>query len=199
MSWVFDPLPPFCADLVVIDPPTTFSLRSVKGEKKSAQAQYKCMSDEEIMALPVGHLVGSNAWLFLWATGPKLDFSMACLKHWGFEFVTEIIWRKVTKNGKPAIGPGYVARTRHEPVLIGKIGSPAYRKALPSEFAGVRREHSRKPEEFYRLIDNHFAPSYMRKLDCFSRATRPGWLSFGDELTKFDTKETLQPTESAAA
>lgn len=186
MSWFFDPLPLFCADLVVVDPPWLYDLRSEKGEAKSAQAQYRCLPDGEIKALPVGHLVGSDSWLFLWATGPKLDFAIKCMEHWGFEFKTHMVWRKVTKNGKPAIGPGYIVRSMHETILIGSIGSPRMRKPLPSEFAGLRRGHSEKPEEFYHLLDNRFAPPNMRRADIFSRRSRPGWLVFGDEAGKFD-------------
>lgn len=187
-EWFFDPLPPFCADLVSMDPPTEYELRSEKGAKKSAQAHYSVMKDAEILDLPVGHLVGPNAWLLLWTNGPKLQFSFACLERWGFVYVTEIAWRKVSKNGKPMMGPGYVARTFHESVLIAKIGAPEYRKPFPSLFDGVRREHSRKPEEYYGHVDR-FAMPYMRKLDCFSREDRDGWIVFGDQTGKFNKTE----------
>lgn len=188
MSWFFEPLAPFCADIIVVDPPTTFTLHSAKGETKSAQAHYRCMTDKEIIDLPVGQLVGMDAWLFLWATGAKLPFSLACLERWGFVYVTELIWRKTTVNGKPAMGPGYVARTLHEPVIVAKIGAPAYHKPMPSMFEGVRREHSRKPDEFYRLIDNRFSCTHQRKLDVFSRQSRLGWMTWGNEAGKFDSK-----------
>ncbi|MBS4016791.1 MAG: hypothetical protein KGZ68_01020 [Dechloromonas sp.] len=186
MTWFFEPLPLFCADLVVMDPPTEFALRSENGVNKSGQGHYAVMTDQEILDMPVGLLVGANSWIFLWSNGPKLEFGFACLKRWGFIYVTELAWRKVSKNGKPMMGPGYVARSKHESVLIGKIGRPRYRKAIDSEFDGVRRQHSRKPEEFYQMIDNRFALPWMRKLDCFARQSRAGWITFGNQRTKFD-------------
>jgi N6-adenosine-specific RNA methylase IME4 len=184
--WPFADLRMFSYDVIVCDPPWLMELRSVKGEGKSPQAQYECMSNEAILQLPVGDLIGSEGWLFLWTSAPKLDLGFDCLKRWGFTYTSRLSWLKITaKNRKRRMGPGYVVRTFHEDILIGKIGEPRLRKALPSLFDGVAREHSRKPDEFYDLIDKFAAPG-ARKLDLFSRQTRPGWTSYGDERTKFD-------------
>ena len=180
----FDPLPPFCADLIVCDPPWQFALRSPKGEPKSAQAQYACMNAAAIRALPVDQLAGRDCWLFLWVTAPLLDLGFACLKGWGFAYKTFLVWRKVTRNGKPAIGTGYVVRGMAELVLVGCFGAPHYAKALDGLFDGVRRKHSRKPDEFYARLER-FAP-HARKIDLFARETRPGWTSWGDEVGRFD-------------
>ncbi len=45
------------------------------------------------------------------------------------------------------------------------------------------REHSRKPDEFYALVDSLCIG---RKLDYFSREARPGWEQYGDEPGKFE-------------
>lgn len=192
MTWPFAPLLPFSQDLLVVDPPAPFETYSAAGQGKSPQAQYECMSLQAIKALPVGDLVGVNSWCFLWATAPLLPFGIECLNAWGFDYRSYLVWEKVFASGKPAIGPGYIVRTQCEICLIGAIGSPRYRSALPSSFKGIRREHSRKPEEFYRLIDERFAPEHMRRADIFSRQARPGWTSFGNEVGKF------RPTTEAA-
>lgn len=181
--WPFDPLPLFGFDVVTIDPPWEFSLYSAKGEGKSAQAHYDCMSLADIQALPVGQLVGADAWLFLWATAPLLPEAIATMRAWGFVYVTRLTWRKVTKNGKVRMGPGYVARTCDETILVGRIGRPTITRALPSIFDGVARQHSRKPEEFFRLIEA-FAPKAGR-VDVFGRQQRPGWTVWGNEASKF--------------
>lgn len=183
-AWPFGSLRPFGYDLLVVDPPWLFELHSGAGEGKSAQAQYACMAQSDIDRLPIGHLVGVDSWLFLWATAPKLHDAFATMHAWGFEYKTRIAWRKTTARGKVRMGPGYIVRSMHEDVLIGSIGSPVYAKALPSIFDGLAREHSRKPDEFFRLIEQ-FAPA-ARRADVFSRETRPGWDSFGDEAGKFD-------------
>ena len=189
-AWPFSPLLPFCADLICIDPPWLFDLRSEKGEEKSAQSQYECMTDDQILALPVGDLVSTPAWIFLWVTAPKLPLGIECLTRWGFEYKTNIVWRKIYESGADAMGTGYIARSMHEICLIGATGRPDREKAIVSVvetmFDGVRREHSRKPEEFYRLIDEVFAPKHYRRVDIFARQSRPGWEAWGNESSKFD-------------
>lgn len=180
----FAPLYPFCADLIVIDPPWEYELFSAKGQAKSAQAHYDCMPDDEIRSMPVLQLASRDCWIFLWATAPKLDFCVGVMRHWGFRYVSFTCWRKVTRNGKRAIGPGYIVRSEAEIVLIGAIGEPARTKPLDGIFDGERREHSRKPETFYERVER-FAPR-ARKVDIFGRQSRPGWLVWGKEATKFD-------------
>ena len=177
-------LPLFEFDVVVADPPWLYALRSPKGEKKSAQRQYDCMPLADIKAMRVGEHVRDSAWLFLWATAPMLPAAINVMEAWGFTYKSRLAWRKTTRHGNVRVGPGYVVRTMHEDVLVGAIGKPCYTRALPSIFDGLAREHSRKPDEFYSLIES-FAPSANR-LDLFTRESRLGWTSFGNEATKFD-------------
>ena len=181
---IFADLPLFGFDVISCDPPWTFVLRSAAGEAKSAQAQYACMPLADIKAMPIGHLVGANSWLFLWATAPMLPHALEVMAAWGFTYRTRLAWRKLTPAGKPRLGTGYVVRTLHEDILVGAIGSPTYARALPSLFDGVAREHSRKPDEFFALIEA-FAPG-ARRLDLFSREKRLGWTGWGAESAKFD-------------
>lgn len=185
MSWPFGNLRMFGYDVIVADPPWTFDLYSEAGAGKSAMKHYDCMSLDAIKALPVGHLVRGDCLLLLWtcgwamATGQALDVCRA----WDFEPVTEIIWRKTTAAGKVRMGPGYRARTMHEPILMAKIGSPVH-SPYPSLFDGIAREHSRKPEEFYALVEKH-GPSASRA-DLFARTRRPGWDAWGNEVDRFE-------------
>ena len=186
-NFAFAPLEPHAYGAIVIDPPGLFKIRSAKGEGKSPQAQYPCMADEEILRLPVRELAGDDCWLFLWTMAPKLDFAFACLDAWGFAYISRLGWRKLTINGKPRMGPGYVVRTLHEDVLIAKVGKPRRRRALPSIIDGVAREHSRKPDAFYDHCDR-FLPLGARRCDVFSRESRPGWETWGNEAGKFDAR-----------
>jgi MT-A70 len=93
-------------------------------------------------------------------------------------------WRKVTRNGKVRMGCGFWARTMHEPVLLGTVGKPP-KFTLPSCFDGIAREHSRKPDEFYRMITER-TPD-LRRADLFAREKREGWDAWGDEFEKFSS------------
>lgn len=188
MTWGWGPLRMFGYDVIVADPPWRFDLYNEEtGCEKGAAAHYETMPIEDIQALRVGDLARGDALLFLWATAPMLPQAIETMRLWGFAYVSEMVWRKVTKNGKPAMGPGYRVRTLHEPILIGKIGNPQH-PALPSIFDGIRREHSRKPEEFYRLVDER-VPVRAGRCDLFSRQRRKGWNTWGREVDKFVAAE----------
>jgi N6-adenosine-specific RNA methylase IME4 len=88
------------------------------------------------------------------------------------------------KNAKVRVGTGYRVRCCHEPVLPAIFGGRQQHKAFPSIFDGLAREHSRKPDEFYRLVLNR-TPG-LDRCDLFSRETKPGFNGWGDEHGKFD-------------
>ena len=117
-------------------------------------------------------------------TSPQIVHALGVMRMWGFTYKTMLIWRKTTAGGRVRWGTGYVARTLHEPVLLGTIGKPKLTSAFPSLFDGLARGHSRKPESFYELVRKHTAG--LRRADLFSRETRHGFESWGDESTKFD-------------
>lgn len=185
MTWPFGSLRMFSYDVIVCDPPTEFVLYSEAGNKKSASAQYDTMPWNEIASLPVGQLGRANSILLLWACAPTLPKSLELMKAWGAKYKTELIWRKVTKNGKPRMGPGYRARGLHEPVLLGVFGDERQIHApFPSLFDGIAREHSRKPDKFYSMVAEKTPNAF--RCDLFSRQTHPGFDGWGKEHGKFD-------------
>lgn len=181
---VFETLAPLSYDLIMADPPWRFQNYSVKGERKGAAAQYRCMSIEEIKALPVSQLGRPDCLLWLWATNPMLDAAFDVMRAWGFRFKTAGHWVKRTKNGCLGFGPGYIFRVAGEPYLIGTLGSPKTTRSCRSIVEGLVREHSRKPEEAYALAEKLIPGA--RRADLFSRQSRPGWDSWGLEAGKFD-------------
>lgn len=185
MNWPFDPLKMFGYDVIEADPPTEFTLYSEAGNKKSASAHYDTMTWGDLAAMPVGHLAKANAILLLWACAPTLPQSLDLMKRWGALYKTELIWRKVTKNGKPRMGPGYRARGLHEIVLVGVFGDEMQiHEPFPSLFDGVAREHSRKPNEFYDMVMKKTLG--LSRCSLFSRESRPGFAGWGNEHGKFD-------------
>mgnify|MGYP001612675063 CR=1 FL=1 len=185
-NWPFEPLSHFGFDVIVADPPWLFELYSEEGEEKSAAAHYSLMSIDKIKALPVGHLARADCLLLLWTTGWAMATgqAQAVSVAWGFKPITEIVWRKTTTAGKVRMGPGYRARTMHEPILLCTLGKPIH-KPFPSLFDGVAREHSRKPEEFYDMV-LRCTENALRRADLFSRATHDGFSGWGNEHGKFD-------------
>jgi len=174
---------PLSYDVIVSDPPWPFDLYSSKGAKKSASEHYPVMTVAAIAALNVAHIAQRDCILLLWATAPRLPDAFAVMAAWGFAYKTNLVWRKTTANGKVRMGTGYWARTMHEQILVGTLGRPSKFSAFPSLFDGVAREHSRKPEEFYGLVEKHTVG--MRRIELFSRTPREGWDTWGLEARKF--------------
>lgn len=195
----FEDIPLFHYDLIMADPPWLFKLRSEKGEKKSAQAQYDCMLIDDIRKMRVGDLAASTGCiLWLWCTNPMLPEGISTLEAWNFKFITAGSWAKKTPDrikkktgcvipGKYRWGGGYVLRSTNEPYLIGRIGDVRTSNRTPGGFDGVAREHSRKPEKCYALAEQMIVgKTDIRRLDLFSRTPREGWDTFGLEADKFD-------------
>ncbi len=193
-GWPFTPLRMFGYDVVMADPAWPWEAYGPGGYAKSPEAAYRTMSWDEIEALPVGQLVGAGGVLWLWCTWPLISRQAAILQAWGFKLKTGGAWAKRTRSGKLRWGPGYLIRSVCEPFLIGSIGD-AHRirgrrhvnlieTVSDALVDGLAREHSRKPEEAYRLLEA-LTPD-ARRADLFSRQTRPGWDGWGDEVGKFD-------------
>lgn len=184
MTWPFDPLLPLSYELLVVDPPWRFRTWSETNQAKSPSRHYDLMPTADIKELPVRDLAQKDCLLMLWSTGAMQEAGFEVMKAWGFTYKSQMVWRKVTVNGKVRVGTGYWTRSMHEVVLIGCIGKPRKFSAFPSIFDGVAREHSRKPEEFYALVEKH--TSGLRRADLFARTQRPGYDAWGHEITKFD-------------
>lgn len=186
--WPFGDMRPLSFDFVMADPPWSFDNFSAKGEAKNAKAQYSCMDLAAIKALPVGQLAARDCVLWLWATNPMLPEAIETLRAWGFTFKTAGHWSKKTANGKQAFGTGYILRCAGEPFLIGTMGNPTCARNVRSVIEGPIREHSRKPDEAYAAAEA-MMPNAMNRADIFSRQTRPGWVSWGNETEKFTEME----------
>lgn len=189
MSWPFGNLQMFGYTIVVADPPWEFELRSEKGNEKAASAQYETMQLADIKALPVSNLVRQHSLLLLWTTGWAIATGQAqeVARAWGAEPVTELVWIKRTVNGKNRVGPGYRARTMHEPILLAKWGNPRH-GAFPSSFDGLARRHSEKPDEFYDLVKRKTLGHF--RCDLFSAGIdRPGFDGWGEDHRLPDRKK----------
>jgi N6-adenosine-specific RNA methylase IME4 len=196
MTWPFGTLRPLSYDLLVVDPPWDFENYSDKGTKKGADPHYRVMSLSDIQALPVSQLARGDCLLLLWATGAMLPKCIETAQAWGFTYKTELIWRKLWPSGKPRMGTGYRARSFHEPLILATMGSPKH-KPFPSLFDGVSRQHSRKPDEFFEIIER-CCSGLVNRAELFSREERPGWDVWGDQSGKFNQNVNLPPSRKSA-
>lgn len=194
MDWPFGALPENAYGLILADPPWKFLTRSARGEGKSACRHYPTMTRAELYALPVWRLAAPNAALCMWFTSTSLPLALDLMKHWGFDYKSLGFWAKRSRSWTPAepdpkwaFGTGYWAADCAEGYLWGARGRPLiHRGSERNLIEAARREHSEKPEEIYGKCERMFPAT--RKLDLFSRQTRPGWDAWGDEAGKFDER-----------
>jgi N6-adenosine-specific RNA methylase IME4 len=184
VTWPFGELREFTFGAILADPPWYFKNFSAKGEEKNPVAHYQCMELADIKRLPVGHLADKDCGLLMWATAPMLPDAIETMKAWGFRFVTAGAWAKESKTGdKIAFGTGYVLRSAAEFFLIGTNGRPPVgNHAVRNLIQAPVREHSRKPDEQYKIVEDLWRGPY---LELFARQQRAGWSSWGNQADKF--------------
>lgn len=171
-------------ELIMADPPWRFTTWSSKGRGRSADRHYDTMTLQDIASLPVTELAAPNCLLWLWGTHPMWPQAKAVMDAWGFQYKTHGVWVKRTARGRLGFGTGYILRSASEPFLIGTLGKPKNARTVRTVIEGLLREHSRKPDEAYNAAEALMP--HARRLELFSRETRPGWDAWGHEAGKFD-------------
>jgi N6-adenosine-specific RNA methylase IME4 len=172
---------------ILADPPWQFDNKTGKmAPEHKRLARYGTMKLDEIMALPVADLCAPTAHLYLWCPNALLPDGLAVMKAWGFAYKSNIVWHKVRKDGgSDGRGVGFYFRNVTELLLFAVKGKNA-RTLAPGRrqvnfIATRKREHSRKPDEQYALIE---ACSPGPFLELFARGTRHGWSSWGHQANE---------------
>lgn len=168
---------------VLADPPWRFTNRTGKMAPEHRRlSRYSTMGLGEIMDLPVSQMVLPRAHLYLWVPNALLSEGLEVMRRWGFRYVSNIIWYKVRKDGGPdGRGVGFYFRNVTEVVLFGVKGS--MRTLSPGRtqtnvIVSRKREHSRKPDEQYKIIEQCSPGPF---LEMFARHPREGWVQWGDQ------------------
>lgn len=167
---------------LLADPPWQFINRTGKIAPEHRRLnRYGTMTVQQICALPVAKAVEPTAHLYLWVPNALLPEGLQVLKAWGFDYKSNVIWHKLRKDGgSDGRGVGFYFRNVTEILLFGVRGKNARTRALGRtqvNYIGTRkREHSRKPDEQYPLIEGCSPGPY---LELFARGARPGWTVWG--------------------
>lgn len=168
---------------ILADPPWRFANRTGKVAPEHKRLdRYGTMELDEIKNLPVGDVTAKNAHLYLWVPNALLPEGIDVMKAWGFRYVSNVIWAKRRKDGGPdGRGVGFYFRNVTEPILFGVRGSMrtlAPARSTVNMIETRKREHSRKPDEQYDLIESCSPGPY---LEMFARYAREGWTAWGNE------------------
>jgi N6-adenosine-specific RNA methylase IME4 len=168
---------------VLADPPWRFANRTGKmAPEHNRLMRYETMSLDEIIDLPVSRLSKESAHLYLWVPNALIADGLRVMEAWGFEYKTNLVWYKIRKDGGPdGRGVGFYFRNVTELVLFGVRGrlrtlDPG--RTQVNVIPARKREHSRKPDELYEIIEECSPGPY---LEMFARFPRAGWHQWGDE------------------
>ena len=178
----------FCAGqkfkTIVADPPWQFQNRTGKMAPEHKRLnRYSTMKLEEIKALPVCDVAEEKSHLYLWVPNALLPEGLEVMKAWGFEYKANIVWEKVRKDGEPdGRGVGFYFRNVTELLLFG-IRGKSNRTLAPARsqvnlLRTMKREHSRKPDEIFPIIEACSPGPY---LELFARGVRQGWTLWGNQ------------------
>ena len=161
-------------DVLVVDPPWEYN-RTYDPDGSRIANPYPSMSLDEIKNINLPS--SKNSVLWLWSTHAYLYEAKDILEHWGFEYKATLVWNK------DKMGMGNWLRMQCEFCLLGIKGKPIYNNTKYRDIITEKgREHSRKPDCFYDMVNDICLGS---KLDYFSREQRSGWYNYGNEINKF--------------
>jgi N6-adenosine-specific RNA methylase IME4 len=169
---------------IMADPPWRFqnSTGKVAPEHKRLN-RYGTMTFGEIQALPVAQISEETAHLYLWVPNALLPDGLAVMRAWGFTYKSNLVWHKIRKDGgSDGRGVGFYFRNVTEIILFGVRGKNARTLAPGRSQVNViqtrKREHSRKPDEQYDIIEACSPGPY---IELFGRGLRRGWTTWGNQ------------------
>lgn len=177
---------------ILADPPWQFQNRTGKVAPEHRRlSRYGTMTLEDIKHLPVSTLTEDTAHLYLWVPNALLPEGISVLQAWGFQYKSNIVWHKIRKDGgSDGRGVGFYFRNVTELILFGVKGKNARTlqagRRQVNYVCSRKREHSRKPDEQYKLIEECSRGPF---LELFARGERNGWTTWGNQAD-----ESYQPT-----
>lgn len=169
---------------ILADPPWRFMNRTGKmAPEHQRLSRYSTMALDEIAAMPVNRICEDTAHLYLWVPNALLREGLEVMEAWGFTYKTNLVWYKVRGDGGPdGRGVGFYFRNVTELVLFGTRGTQARTldagRRQVNLFSSRKREHSRKPDELYDIIESCSRGAY---LELFARHNRKDWHQWGNE------------------
>lgn len=173
---------------VMADPPWRFQNRTGKmAPEHKRLSRYGTLGLDQIKRMPVQELLAPTAHLYLWVPNALLPEGLEVMQAWGFCYKSNLVWHKIRKDGGPdGRGVGFYFRNTTELLLFGVRGKNA--RTLPAGrrqvnfIASQKREHSRKPDEQYPLIES-CSPG--PRLELFARGPRRGWIVWGNQAEAY--------------
>ena len=173
---------------ILADPPWRFTNRTGKVAPEHKRLnRYSTLTFEQIRELPVQNAAADKCHLYLWTPNALLTEALKVMESWGFQYKTNLIWHKIRKDGGPdGRGVGFYFRNTTEIVLFGVRGTMRTLAPARSQVNIIKtrkREHSRKPDELYAIVEACSPGPY---LELFARGGRKGWTCWGKQADNYE-------------
>lgn len=173
---------------VLCDPPWQFQNRTGKiAPEHRRLARYATLDIHAIRQLSVSDICAETAHLYLWVPNALLLEGLTVMGYWGFQYKTNIVWHKIRKDGGPdGRGVGFYFRNVTELLLFGVRGPNARTLKRGRTQVNIlktqKREHSRKPDEIYPIIEDCSRGPYV---ELFARGPRANWTVWGNQAEDY--------------
>ncbi len=174
---------------ILADPPWQFQNKTGKIAPEHRRLnRYDTMTLSDIVDLPIADVTDEIAHLYLWVPNALLPDGLRVMEAWGFQYKSNIVWHKVRKDGGPdGRGVGFYFRNTTELILFGIKGKNA-RTLSPGRsqvniIRTMKREHSRKPDEQYSIIESCSPGPF---LELFGRGSRKNWVTWGNQADRYE-------------
>ncbi|MFH1428510.1 MAG: MT-A70 family methyltransferase [Candidatus Margulisiibacteriota bacterium] len=172
---------------ILADPPWRFANSTGKmAPEHKRLMRYPTLSLSEIAEIPVNDIADEQSHLYLWVPNALIAEGLEVMKQWGFTYKTNIVWYKIRKDGGPdGRGVGFYFRNVTELVLFGikgRMRTLAPGRKQVNIINSRKREHSKKPDELYEIIEQCSPGPY---IELFARQKRYGWNCWGNEVDKY--------------
>jgi len=172
---------------ILANPPWRFMNKTGKvAPEHKRLSRYKTLALDEIINIPVADVAEEKSHLYLWVPNALVAEGLEVLKNWGFTYKTTLIWYKIRKDGGPdGRGVGFYFRNVTEMILFGvrgKLRTLDPGRSQVNIISSRKREHSRKPDELYDIIESCSPGPF---LELFARGTRPNWTTWGNEADDY--------------
>lgn len=181
---IYEGLPDRKFDVIAVDPPWDYD---------NGLLDYPTISEFDLMRLPLYNLLTERGVAFIWVTCPKLDVAMRLIPKWGLSYRgVAFVWVKTRKKDNGIIKghglrPSITKPTTELVLAASKVGKhrpmPLARENIAQVIDAPRREHSRKPDEVYDMIELLYPKA--SRLEMFARESRIGWKVWGNQINKF--------------
>jgi N6-adenosine-specific RNA methylase IME4 len=172
---------------ILADPPWQFQNKTGKvAPEHKRLSRYTTLTLQQIKEIPVSVVAAEQSHLYLWVPNALLREGLEVMESWGFKYKTNIVWHKIRKDGGPdGRGVGFYFRNTTEIVLFGVRGklrtfSPG--RTQVNIIKSRKREHSKKPDELYDIIEQCSRGPY---LELFARGKRKGWNQWGNQADNY--------------